>query len=477
VQDRQVFLVGAGRLPHQQIIVGHAEITRWEQGRTIAVVRERARLAHQPVDDVPIVNVVLVAPPQPWQPFDELLRVPHFDVLHIQANVHLFADQSARHRVDIPLHVNQAAAVHSGRRTFARFQASFGQGTQLRELLRQTFTPPRVELIQQPLQKKIVVGSAREIPAATQHQGLIDRLLEAMMTLLDVAILVAMTRLDLLRRHATVRHQSFVTLRELFLVRRVVDCQTHPVGAMPLGHGAQLPQRVLQPFAQALEALREADRRRLPVRVRQDEVVHQMVETLLLDRHAQFVHRREVRRAQPAWLMHLREEHLLGRPARGTPELDVPLQRPQLVVGKTPRITPLQLAENRFGLEPRIAFEQVVDLAPDRLERIGPGRPIVRLGVFTGQLAQIAVFACRLLIHVREPRCPNDRAVIQKDLKQLADLFVSDHRKPPCAKSLRSIYAVSCNGKSNCRRRAVSIVPGRIIVVATGNLIVVRREV
>lgn len=37
--------------------------------------------------------------------------------------------------------------------------------------------------------------------------------------------------------------------------------------------------------------------------------------------------------------MHLREEHLLRRPALGTPELDVALQRPQLVVGKASRIT------------------------------------------------------------------------------------------------------------------------------------------
>jgi hypothetical protein len=278
-------------------------------------------------------------------------------MFHIQAHVHLFADQSARHRVDIPLHVNQAAAVHPRGLALARFQAPRGQRSQLRQLFRQTFTPPRVELIQQPLQKKIVVNPTCEISTATQHQGLIDRLLEAVMPLLDVAILIAMIRLNLLRRHATVRHQPFVTLGELFLVRRVVDRQTHPVGAMPLGHGAQLPQRVLQPLAQTLEALREADRRRLPVRVRQDKVVDQMVETLLLDRHAQFVHRREVRRAQPTWLMHLREEYLLGRPARATPELDVPLQRPQLVVGKTPRMAPLQLAEDRLRLQPRIAVE------------------------------------------------------------------------------------------------------------------------
>ena len=115
-----------------------------------------------------------------------------------------------------------------------------------------------------------------------------------MVPLLDVAILVAMIRLDLLRRQAIVRHQPLVTLRELLLVRAVVYRQTHPIRAMPLWHTAQLPQRVLQTFAQAFKALRKADRRRLPVRVRQDEVIHQVIERSAVDGHTELVHRREV---------------------------------------------------------------------------------------------------------------------------------------------------------------------------------------
>jgi hypothetical protein len=45
--------------------------------------------------------------------FDELLRVPHFQVFRVQAYIHLLADQPARHHVAVPLHVNQAALVHS----------------------------------------------------------------------------------------------------------------------------------------------------------------------------------------------------------------------------------------------------------------------------------------------------------------------------------------------------------------------------
>src|SRR5437016_4088347 len=70
-----------------------------------------------------------------------------------------------------------------------------------------------------------------------------------------------------------------------------------------------------------------------------------------------------------------------------------------LAVRKTARIAPLQLAKNRLGLQPRVAVEQLADLVPNRLERTGPRRPGVRLGDVAGQLAQIAVLACRLLIH------------------------------------------------------------------------------
>jgi len=53
-----------------------------------------------------------------------------------------------------------------------------------------------------------------------------------------------------------------------------------------------------------------------------------MIEALALDGHAQIVHVREVRRAQPTWLVHLAEEYLLGRPFQGTPTPHAPLQRP-----------------------------------------------------------------------------------------------------------------------------------------------------
>jgi len=162
-----------------------------------------------------------------------------------------------------------------------------------------------------------------------------------------------MPGLDLLRRQPVIAHQSLIALGELGGTDRVVHRRRKPVRAMPLRHLAQLPQRVLQTFAQALEALREAHRPRLPVRVRQHEVIDQVRKTLPLDRHAQLFHVREVGGAQPAGMMLLREEHLarwaFGRP----PLLHLALQRAQLAVLKTTRMDSLQMLKHGLRLKPR----------------------------------------------------------------------------------------------------------------------------
>jgi hypothetical protein len=273
VQNRQILLVGIGVLSHQQIIVGLAEITRREQGGAMPIQRECPRLAHQPVDDVPIVNVMFVPATQTRQSLHQLLPVPHLQVLHVHTHFHVLADQSARHRVTVALHVNLTPRVHPGTHTLARFQAPCRQCLHLRQLLRQTLAPIGVELVHKLPQKVLVLHPARKIPAATQQQRLLDRFLETPMPLLHVAVLVGVTRLDLLADQPVVIQQSLVALRELLLIRGVVHRQAHPIGAMPLGHHAQLPQRVLQSFTQTLETLREADRRRLPVRIGQDEMI------------------------------------------------------------------------------------------------------------------------------------------------------------------------------------------------------------
>ena len=63
-----------------QRVVGHAEPAGGEQVLAVAVVLERAGLAHQPVDDVPVVDPMLAPAPQPRQSLRPAAGVPDLEV-------------------------------------------------------------------------------------------------------------------------------------------------------------------------------------------------------------------------------------------------------------------------------------------------------------------------------------------------------------------------------------------------------------
>ena len=136
------------------------------------------------------------------------------------------------------------------------------------------------------------------------------------MALFCVAVLVGLPRVDLLHDQTVVSHQRLISPSKLLSIRQVVHGRAHPVRAMALGHSSQFPECLLQPLAEALEALGKTDRGRLPVRVGEHEMIDHMVEGLACQGHVQARHVGEVGRAQTAGIMGLREEHLLGRPAR-----------------------------------------------------------------------------------------------------------------------------------------------------------------
>jgi hypothetical protein len=254
-----------------------------------------------------------------------------------------------------------------------------------------------------------------------------------MMALLGVAILVALPGVNRLRPNLVVPHQRLVATREELRSRRL-HRQAHPVAAMLDRHAAQRPHGVLKTFTEALETLGEAERHMLPVRVRQDKVVHQVRERLAVDRHAQIRHVREVRGAQAARQMFLREENLLVRPARGPPVLDPPLHRSQMLLGKLPRMAVLQFRQKRLGFPARTLLEQSLDFAPDALEGILAG-PIHARACLTHTLGRepicVPMLPCRLAIHARLRRRERQRRLLAKPGPECPDLLIRDHRAIP----------------------------------------------
>jgi hypothetical protein len=434
VQNPQVLLVRPRGLLLAQHVVGHAEVAAGKQILTVAIVGERPGLADQPVDDVPIVDAMLATSTQAWQPFHQLLGVPHFDALGIQAGVHPFADQPAGHRVDVVLHLDDAARFHAYTQPLAGLQSLTRQRPQERHFLGQPVGATGVFMPALLAQERQVAIPAREVSAAPHHQRLVHRSLELVVALFRVPVLVALTGLDGLTLQAVVTQQRLITLLERL---RPFDSRLHrrrqPIRAMHLRHTAQFPQRVLQPFAETLQAFREADRDRLPIGVREHEMIEHVHKRTAVDGHAQARTVGEVAGSQTTRMMDLGEEHLFGRPALAPPTLDLPLQRPQLPVGEAAGEAPLQVGKKRLRFQSGVDLQLRFDVGPDLDEGVRTCPPVpVHAHDLAGQLAEPAVLACRLGIHADAESRHLFGNPLPVEAPKLPYLLIGDHREPPC---------------------------------------------
>jgi len=112
VQDLQVVLGPAPFVPPlAEPVIGQAESRRRKQIVAVRVVRERARLADQRVDEVAIVHGVLVATHQPRQRVDVRVRIPDLNPVGEQPRLDPLADEPTVHRIGVALDVDQTAGV------------------------------------------------------------------------------------------------------------------------------------------------------------------------------------------------------------------------------------------------------------------------------------------------------------------------------------------------------------------------------
>jgi hypothetical protein len=435
-----------------QHVVGQAEATARKQLLAIAIVGKGTRLAHQPVDDMPVVDALLAPTVQPRQPFDLPLAVPDFQHLGVQPHLDPLADEPAGHRVDVAGHMNRAPRIDPDPQPLARLQPPRRQRPQHRQLLGQTRLPAGIQLGEHLTHEHGVGFTAGEVPAAPQHQRLVQGPFELAVALLDIAVLVAVAGLNRLPPHAIVPQQCLITLRErlAFFTRR--DGRGQPVGPMDLGNTAQLPHRVLEPFAETLQALGETDRPRLPVGVRQHEVVDQMRKRHAGNGDAQAAAMGEIRGAQPTRLVDLREDHFLGGSVQRSPALEPALQGPQLVGREPARMLPLQFREQGGGQQAGVHTQQFLQVRPNVAEGVRSGAPIVfHAWHLTGQLAELPVFARGLLIDADFVSRLRFGQALPVEATEATYLLIGDHPKPPCGKGLRIAYAAQLTGKSSCR--------------------------
>ena len=223
---------------------------------------------------------------------------------------------------------DRTAGSDSDSQALARLQAPGRKRTQLLALLLQAGLPACVEPDEQIAQKALIRLSVLEVPAAAKHQRLVQCPLKTIVALFHVPVLVWAGRPRCPAFQPIVVQQRLVILGKGLLTADPMNGRCQPVRLVRFRHASKLPERPLQTRAEALEALGKTDEPRLPVGIRQHEVVNQMVETRPSDRDTKVIHAGEIGLGQIPGMMHLREEDLPGLPFRGAPKLYAPLKGP-----------------------------------------------------------------------------------------------------------------------------------------------------
>ncbi len=340
-----------------QPVVGQAKAAVGEQILAIAVVLKGARLPHQLIDEVTIVDRVLVAPHQPRQRIDLGSCVPDLHAVGIQPGFDFLANQAAVDRVGIAVHVDQAPRVHAHPHPQTAILPLRREWPEDGQFLGVPLLPGRVARGDHRLEKSQVFLAAGEVPAATQVQGLVHRGLEVPMRRLAVAVLMRLADVDPLARQAIMLQEPLVAGLKFAFGRQVVDRRAQAVAAVPPGHSSQFPERVLEAVGQRLERLRDAQGHRLPVRVGEHEVIRQMLESLAEDRDSQGVHAGEIRGRQVTRVMHLAEHDGARQTGRGPPLPDATLKRAAVARDQLPGMLLLEPVEQRLGPQAGLRFQ------------------------------------------------------------------------------------------------------------------------
>ena len=170
---------------------------------------------------------------------------------------------------------------------------------------------------------------------------------------------------------------------------------------MVLRHPTQLPQGILQTQTQALIALREAHRPRLPVRPAQHKMIQHVCKGNPADRDAQTLHMREVRFTPFPRLIDLGEEDFLARTLQGPPPPHPPLERPKLPVLILARLFPLQSLKQRLRFQAGVVLQKLLGPRPIPLKCIFPRLPVVHRSALARQLAQVPIPPRGLVAHPR----------------------------------------------------------------------------
>lgn len=429
-QNLHVHLVGRLlRVVVAEHVVGDAERARGKHFFAVLIVRKRARLANQRIDDVTIVDRDLLLAHQSRHGLDQVALMRHGDLFGPYPHVRLLADQPAGNGIGVGPHLNRAAAADAhGVEPLVGVEPFPRQGLEACLLFEEPLRAIRVGAGDQLFDETHVLVAAGKITAAAQQQRLVDAVFKMPVGRFDVAVLVGATCIGAFRFATVMIHQRRITIGQRFAVGMIADRRAERIRSMPPRHAAEFPERFLNALAERFKRFGKTQRNRLNVAVGQHAMKPRVVKPLAGDLHAEPIANGEVAGRQSTGGMHLGEEHRLARPMQTSPLGHPSLERATRRIGKPAGPGLLQPVEQGLRFQRRLAGELLLHLAPDVRERIH-ARPVIAGRFPLGrQPLVVAVLACRFFVHFSHPCRSGQRPAQPEQPPQFLDGTILDHR-------------------------------------------------
>src|SRR6202140_3565302 len=143
-------------------------------------------------------------------------------MIQVQPRFYPRSDQSAVHRIRVPLHVEQTPRVPPHLPPFGRPHPPCRQLPHHRQLFGQSHPPAGIPLREQILEELRVLRQASKITAPAQQQRLLHPSLKAVVALLHISVLIRTHRIGVPRLHPVIPHHPCIAPVELFLLAHVV---------------------------------------------------------------------------------------------------------------------------------------------------------------------------------------------------------------------------------------------------------------
>ena len=158
---------------------------------TEPVARESPRLAHEGVDDVPVIDAGFPLAPHPLHAFHQVASVEHLHGVRVQPDLHFLPDQARRHRVGPSSRLYGAPLAHPGTVVDVFRHRRRRQRLQMKTFhLQLPCHQPVAPLNHHPDEARILLLGV-EVATPAQHECLIQRVFQPVVRLFDDAVLIA----------------------------------------------------------------------------------------------------------------------------------------------------------------------------------------------------------------------------------------------------------------------------------------------